>query len=135
MTMTQTQTQVTGAFTVMHWEERPYDDVKGQPTLMHAEVTYELTGDIEGEASIVFLMGYGTNGVASYVGLARVTGKVGDRDGSFVMQDIGAFDNGVARGRWRILPGLGSDALTDLRGDGYYAAGSEGVSYELDVSF
>jgi len=128
-------TQVTGTFAVMGWDEATYDEVQGQPELRRAAVTYELMGNIEGEASIAYLMGYGADGVASYVGLARVTGKVGERDGTFVMQDVGAFDNGVAKGRWRILPGLGSHALADIRGDGHYAAGAEGAAYELDVSF
>ena len=127
-------TRLTGAFTVMNWDERPYDAADGQPTLVHAGATNELTGDIEGEASIAYLMGYGAER-ATFVGLARVTGKVGDREGSFVMQDVGTFENGVATGRWTILPGLGSGALRDIRGDGHFSAGPESVSYTLEVSF
>jgi hypothetical protein len=127
--------QVTGAFKVLGWDEKSYDHAGGHPTLMHAEATYELTGDMEGEASIVYLMGYGTDGVASFVGLARVTAAVGGRDGSFVMQDVGAFQNDVARGRWTILPGLGAGGLCDVRGEGFYAAGPDGVSYSLELSF
>src|SRR5437762_13678655 len=98
MTQAMTMTHVTGAFKVMSWDETPYDEVEGEPKLMHAEVTYELMGGIEGEASIGYLMGYGTNGVATCVGLAPVTGKIGERDGSFVTQDVGTFENGVAAG-------------------------------------
>ncbi|HTE46800.1 MAG TPA: DUF3224 domain-containing protein [Gemmatimonadaceae bacterium] len=127
-------TRVTGTFKTLGWEETPYDKAAGQPTLVHADATNELTGDIEGEASVAYLMGYGSH-CATFVGLARVTGKVGDREGSFVMQDIGTFENGVASGRWTILPGLGSGALRDLRGDGHFAAGPEEVSYTMDLSF
>jgi hypothetical protein len=128
-------TPVSGAFKVMSWDEKPYDGANGQPKLMHAEVTYELLGDLEGEASIAYLMGYGTNGVASYVGLLRVTGTVRDRDGSFVMQDVGTFENGVAKGCWTVLPGLGTSALREIRGNGHYSAGDAGASYALDLSF
>ena len=128
-------TRTTGAFTVMSWEEKPYDCAGDQPALMQASATYEMLGDIEGEASVCYLMGYGTNGVASYVGLARVTGKVGERDGNFVMQDIGAFENGVASGRWTVLPGLASGGLSTVSGDGQYSAGPDGVSYSLELSF
>jgi hypothetical protein len=128
-------TQVEGTFKVMCWEEKPYDEAEGQPKLTHAEVTYELMGAIQGEASVEYLMGYGTNGIASYVGLARITGKVGERDGTFVVQDIGAFQNGVAKGRWTVLPGLGTGQLREIHGDGHYAATHESATYLLDLSF
>jgi hypothetical protein len=122
--------QVTGAFKVLGWDEKSYDDA-----LIHADATYELLGDIEGEASVSYLMGYGANGVASFVGLARVTGRVRERDGSFVMQDVGRFENGVARGSWTVLPGLGTGGLEAIRGAGDYTAGHDDVSYALELSF
>jgi hypothetical protein len=51
-------TQLTGTFDVVGWEEKPYDEATGVPTLTHADVCQELHGDIEGEASIMYLMGY-----------------------------------------------------------------------------
>jgi Protein of unknown function (DUF3224) len=126
-------TRVMGEFNVMHWDERSYDDAAGQPTLKHAAVTHELTGDIEGEVSITYLMGYAPNGMARFVGLARVTGRVAEREGTFVMQDVGTFENGVAKGRWTILPGLGSGDLTGIRGDGHFASSTDSASYMLDV--
>jgi hypothetical protein len=126
-------TQVTGAFKVMCWDERPYDQASGQPRLTHADVTHELLGGIEGEASVAYLMGYREDNTASFVGLVRVTGAIGERSGSFVMQDVGVFEGGVARGRWTILPGLGTDGLRDIRGEGHFAATHESASYSLDI--
>ena|SRR5690348_2343868 len=126
-------TQVTGAFRTMCWEERPYDAASGQPKLTHAEVTHELSGGIAGEASVSYLLGYGSGNTATFVGLVRVTGAIGERSGSFVMQDVGTFENGVAKGRWTILPGLGTDGLRDIRGEGHFAATHEYASYSLDI--
>lgn len=126
-------TRMTGAFKTMHWEETPYDAGAGEPALMQAATTHELTGDIEGEVSITYLMGYAANGMARFVGLARVTGRVAEREGSFVMQDVGSFENGVTKGHWTILPGLGSGALTDIRGDGHFSATHAGAKYMLNV--
>jgi hypothetical protein len=126
-------TRMTGAFKTMQWEEKPYDAAAGQPPLMHAAATHELTGDIEGEVSITYLMGYATNGMARFVGLARVTGRVAEREGSFVMQDVGTYQNGVAKGHWTILPGLGSGELANIRGDGHFAASNDSASYMLNV--
>jgi len=126
-------TQLTGGFKMMSWEEQPYDVASGQPKLTHAEVTHELTGGIDGEASISYLMGYRGDDRASFIGLIRVTGAIGDRAGSFVMQDVGTFENGVAKGHWTIVPGLGTGGLQSLRGHGHFASTREKASYLLDV--
>ena len=60
-------TQLTGAFKVMGWDERLYDSVPGHPKLTHADVTYELSGGIDGEASVNYLMAYCPDDGASYV--------------------------------------------------------------------
>jgi len=125
--------QVTGAFKTMCWDERPYDQASGQPRLTHADATHELLGGIAGEASVAYLMGYREDNTASFVGLVRVTGAIGERSGSFVMQDVGTFQDGVAKGRWTIVPGLGTDGLRDIRGEGHFAATHESASYSLDI--
>ena len=126
-------TQVTGTFRIVGWDEKAYDEADGLPRLMRAEVCQELAGDIAGEASVSYLMGYGDNGVASFVGLARVVGAIGDRAGSFVMEDTGTFENGVAKSRWKILPGLSTGELRGIRGYGHFAAAEDSVSYLMNV--
>lgn len=126
-------TQLEGRFRMMSWDEAPYDAALGQPKFAHARVTHELTGAIQGEASICYLMVYRPDQSASFVGLATITGIIGERAGSFVLQDVGTYENGVARGRWTILHGLGSGGLRDIRGDGHFAAAGENASYYFDV--
>jgi hypothetical protein len=126
--------RLTGSFTVMNWEEHPYEDATGLPMLAHATVTHELTGDIDGEASITYLLAYDSNpGTgASYVGLARITGRIGDRHGTFVARDVGVFAGGIAKSCWTILPGLATGSLCGLRGEGHFATTDSGASYSFD---
>jgi hypothetical protein len=126
--------RLTGSFKVMNWEEHPYDDASGVPMLAHAVVTHELTGDLEGEASITYLLAYEPNAGtgATYIGLARITGRIGDRHGTFVARDIGTFANGIAKSCWTILPGLSTGSLCGIRGEGHFAASDSGSSYSLD---
>ena len=126
-------TQLEGTFNVVSWDEKQYDAAPGQPKFTHARVVHELMGAIKGEASICYLMVYRPNETANFVGLATVTGTIDGRDGAFVMQDVGTFENGVARGRWTILPGLATGALHGIRGDGHFASDGDGASYLLDV--
>ena len=61
-------------------------------------------------------------------------GHVIEAFGSFVMQDVGVFENGVTKGHWTILPGLGSGELASLRGDGHFSATHDGARYMLNVA-
>jgi len=130
-----TEMAVEGAFKVMSWDERPYDEAPGHPTFTHTRATHELTGGIQGEASICYLTVYRPDRSASFVGFVTVTGAIGARQGSFVMQNVGTYENGVAKGRWSVIPGLGTGALRGIRGDGHFAAGERDASYLLNVSF
>jgi hypothetical protein len=125
--------QLEGTLTTVSWDEERYDAAPGQPKFTHARVVHELAGAILGEASMCYLMVYRPDESASFVGLATVTGTVDGQVGSFVMQDVGTFENGVARGRWTVLPGLGSGSMAGIRGDGYFAASGDGATYRLDV--
>ena len=127
-------TQLAGAFRVMEWDEKPYDRAEGHPKFAHVRATHELTGNIEGEASVCYLMAYRPDETAAFVGLVMVTGAVGSEEGTFLMQDAGTFENGVAKGRWMILPGFGTGDLRDIRGEGHFAAGKDDASYLLNVS-
>jgi hypothetical protein len=127
-------TQLEGTFRVVSWDEERYDAADGQPKFTHARVVHELTGAIEGEVSICYLMVYRPDQTASFVGLATITASIGEKSGTFVMQDVGMSENGVSKGRWVILPGLGSGGLRTIRGDGHFASSAEGASYLLDVS-
>ena len=127
-------TELEGTLTTVSWEEERYDAAPGQPKFTHARVVHELAGAITGEASMCYLMVYRPDESASFVGLATVTGTVEGRNGSFVMQDIGTFENGVARGRWIVVPGLGSGAFADVRGDGHFASDGSSATYRLELS-
>lgn len=127
--------ELEGTLTTVSWEEERYDAAPGQPKFTHARVVHELAGAIAGEASICYLMVYRPDASASFVGLATVTGSIDGHLGSFVMQDVGAFENGVARGRWTVLPGLGSGAMSGIRGDGYFASDGSSATYRLDVEW
>ena len=127
-------TQVTGTFKVLGWEERSYD-AADLPQLAHAAVSQELQGGIEGEASIQYLLASREDRSASFFGLARVVGRIGERSGTFVMQDVGTFENGVAKGRWTILSGTSTGDFEGIRGEGFFDTTDENATYTLDVSF
>ena len=105
------------AFEIRNWDEKPFGEIPGTPKLTRVSVTKAYTGDIEAEGSLEYLMAYGHDGSASFVGIERLVGRLGDRQGSFVFQHVGAFRDGVARSTWSVVPGSGTEDLASLRGE------------------
>jgi hypothetical protein len=82
-----------------------------------------LQGDVEGEGRVEYLMTYREDGSASYVGFEQVVGKLAGRSGSFVLQQVGTFEGGVATTTLTIVPRSGMGELQGLRGTGSFTAG------------
>lgn len=123
-------------FEVKAWEENPYDEIDGAPKLTRASIAKSYQGDIEGEGTLEYLMMYREDGSASFIGLERVVGRIGDRSGSFVLQHTGEFEGGAAKVAWRVLPGSGTEGLRELRGEGGMSSGhAEKYEISLDYGF
>lgn len=120
----------TARFAITSWDEKPYSEGKDLPRLTRASVTRTFTGDVEGEGQVEYLMMYRADGSASFVGLERVVGRVGERTGSFVLQRVGAFENGRAKESYSVVGGSGTGELVGLRGEG-----SSDVGHGLDHPF
>lgn len=110
--------QATATFVQKTWDENPYDQGERGSTLTRASVTATYHGDIEGEGTLEYLMAYSGSDSASFTGLQRVVGRIGDRSGSFVLRTNGTFENGKAKETWSVVPGSGTDDLRGLRGEG-----------------
>jgi hypothetical protein len=112
----------TAEFAVASWNEETYLELEGDAKLTRASVTGELTGDIAGSSQTEWLMAYGADGTAHYVGLQRVDGSLGGKIGSFVVETNGVFDGGQAEGTWTVIEGSGAGDLAGLSGEGTFVA-------------
>jgi hypothetical protein len=99
------------------WDETTYDETEGRPKMTRVRVVNRYAGDIEGEGTLDYLMAYGS-AVVSYCGYERIVGRVGVREGSFVLEHHGRYEDGVAKTTWVVAPGTGTGQLTGLRGEG-----------------
>ncbi|MGH8621160.1 MAG: DUF3224 domain-containing protein [Burkholderiales bacterium] len=110
-------------FAMKSWDEKPYSEGQDLPKLTRASVTKTFTGDIEGEGQVEYLMMYGSDGSATFVGLERIVGRIGGRAGTFVLRRAGVFESGQAKESYSVIPGSGTGELRGLRGDGTSAVG------------
>jgi Protein of unknown function (DUF3224) len=137
---TGTRKQAKGTYGIKSWDEKTWDgkDRKEQPgaKLTHAVVTFTFQGDIEGEGHVHYLMAYRDDTFATFLGLQQITGRVGDRAGSFVMQVDGKFENGAATSTWMVIPGSGTGELRGIRGEGTTVARhGDQQPFTLDYDF
>jgi len=121
-------------FAIKSWDEKPYDEGQGLPRLTRATVTKTFTGDIVGEGRVEYLMMYRRDGSASFVGLERLVGRIGDRSGTFVLQRIGAFEGGMAKESYSVVSGSGTGELGTLRGEGRTEVG-HGVEHDFALTY
>jgi hypothetical protein len=116
-------TRATAEFEIEGWNEETYADADGGRKLSRASVTQSISGDIRGHGSVEWLLCYRPDKTADFVGLQRIEGSVGDRSGSFVLQQTdGIFDGAVATGRLAVVPGSGTGELEGIRGTGEFRA-------------
>jgi hypothetical protein len=112
-------------FGIKSWDEKTYSEIEGAPKLTRVSATKSYQGDVEGEGKLEYLMMYRSAGSASFMGLERITGSIGGRSGSFVLQHSGTFEDGVAKVTLSVVPGSGTGDLRGMKGDGGFSVGHQ----------
>jgi len=103
--------------TVESSEAQPYDQSAG-PALLEMHLKETFRGDIDGESPVRALQVLRNDHSASLVSVQRFRGKLGGRQGSFVLQGQEVVENGKSRphGLWCLdrepmnFPGSGAKA-------------------------
>jgi hypothetical protein len=130
------RTHATGRITVRAYEPVAYDEPGDGPALVRIHVAETFSGDIEADGVAEFLQVSVAEDSASFVGVERVSGRIGDRSGTFVLQDVGTLVGTTVSGTWFVVPGSGTAELTGLRGEGGFVAQlGEGAEITLDYWF
>jgi hypothetical protein len=130
------RTHATGKINVKTYEPTPYDQPEEGPALVRIHVVEDFAGDIAGEGVATFLQVTRGEDEASFVGIERVTGSVGGRSGTFILQDQGTLKGSTVSGTWFVVPGSGTGELRGLRGEGGFTAElGQGADITLDYWF
>lgn len=129
-------TEATAEFEITAWEEARYDEAEGTAGTAAAEVRAAYRGDVEAESSARALIAYGVDGATSYLWQERLTGRLGDRTGAFVLQGTGTWADDTARYRLTVAPGSATGDLAGLRGEAtieatHGAPGRLTLTYEI----
>ncbi len=109
-------TRATGTFEVTITPQ-PADDRTDGATLGRMSLDKQFSGDLQatGRGQMLTAMG-GVAGSAGYVAIERVTGTLGGRRGSFILQHTGTMAAGAQSLSVTVVPDSGTEELTGLAG-------------------
>ena len=106
--------------TVHSSDAQPYDQTTSPP-LMELRLVETFTGDLEGESTVRAFQVRRDDRSASMVSMQRFTGKLGGRQGTFVLQGSETIENGKITATWFVVARSGTGDLAGLRGEGGFA--------------
>ena len=116
--------------TVQSSEAKPYDQTASL-ALMEIRLSETFTGDIDGESMVRALQVLRHDQSATLVSMQRFRGKLGGRQGTFVLQGSEIVENGKIKATWFVVPGSGTGELSGVRGEGgfegNFGKGSDGT--------
>lgn len=126
-------TSASGTFEITGMSEDAHRELEGGMKLTRAQGTQRFSGDIEGEGSVEWLMFYSADGTARFLGLQEISGSIGDRTGTFVLEAVGDHDGKQSKCTWTVIAGSGTGDLAGLSGEGgFEAPGGTKASYHLE---
>jgi hypothetical protein len=103
------------------------------PDLGRLTIAKQYHGDLEATAEGQMLTAMtAVDGSAGYVAIERVSGTLGGRQGTFVLQHAGLMDRGAQRLTVTVVPDSATGSLAGLRGDLSIRITEEGHFYTFD---
>ncbi len=129
------KTRITVPFEITGWDQVPYAEQDEGPQLARAAVKKTFAGELSGTSTAELLLCSADDAHAGYIAQERVTGRLADREGTFVMQHGGIVDGEEQRPFGRIVPGSATGALAGLRGNVVFMHDAQGARLQLDYEF
>lgn len=108
--------QAKSTFTVISGQELPFSEYYGCPKLLQGNFTVDYKGDIQARSVLKELKVQFSNNTACIQGLEHVIGQVDGKNGSFVLEHNGKYENGVLSSKRTIVKGSGTGDLEGIQG-------------------
>jgi hypothetical protein len=114
---------------------QPADEYADGAALGRMTIDKQFRGDLEATSKGQMLTGMSSvKGSAGYVAIERVSGVLGGRRGSFVLQHSGTMDRGAPSLRVTVVPDSGTDQLVGLTGTMMIIVADGRHSYTFDYT-
>lgn len=112
------------------------DGEEGGVCVARMLIDKRFAGDLEGTSKGQMLaVRTATEGSAGYVAMELVTGQLGGRSGTFVLQHSSTMERGTPHQSITVVPDSGTDELVGLAGRLEIVIDAGGHSYHFDYTF
>lgn len=128
--------RASGQFIIEGNVEDIFGGIEGMARIARISQTCRFSGTLEGESIAEYTAVLPRDGDSSFQGFQRISGKIGEREGSFVVGVTGDYFKSQPRGTWTIVPKSGSGDFAHIRGGGAFSqsAGKPGTyTFEFDL--
>ncbi len=124
---------ISGTYKTTHWQEQEYSRIEGGARLTVAEKELKFEGGIQAKGTLRYSIVHLSAGSNRSTGHLCITGRLGEREGSFVVEDDGIGKADEANGTWKIVASSAAGDLVGLKGEGSWKwePGNENVTYTL----
>jgi hypothetical protein len=128
--------RVSGQFTIEGSVEDIFGGISGATRIARISQTCLFTGALQGDSIAEYTAVLPRNGDGAFQGFQRISGALGEREGTFVVCVTGEYAKGQPRGSWTIVPKSGSGDFVHIRGGGTFSqspgkAGSYKLEFDL----
>ncbi|MBV8514900.1 MAG: DUF3224 domain-containing protein, partial [Acidobacteria bacterium] len=103
MTSSKSHAHASAKITVESSEAKLYDQTVS-PVLLEITIREKFAGDIDGESTVRALQVQDPDKSGRMISLQRFRGKLGGRQGTFVLQGQEIVTNGKIRATWFVVP-------------------------------
>lgn len=126
---------IRASFKIIAWE--PHTEENDEiADIARARIRKQFTGDLTG-TSVANAILYQTPAQSGgYAALERINGRIGDREGSFVVQHSGIRDtDGSGPAYGDVVPGSGTGDFEGVTGSMRIGQGDDGEYFLLELNF
>lgn len=130
-----------GEFTVTSWNQADLDGIWSGKPVMKVDAVFEASGEISGRILVTYLMHCSPadssdphDGAAQYTGYLAFEGKVGDKMGTFILQDCGVYASSAPSSVFSVVGGSGTGDFMGIGGNGRYFARDGKMVIEMEYT-
>ena len=113
--------RASGQFTIDGQVEDILGGISGAARIARISQSCQLTGQLDGESMAEFTAVLPRDGDGCFHGFQRISGTLGEREGTFVVSVSGDYRKGVPQGSWTIVPKSGTGDFVHIRGTGEFS--------------
>lgn len=125
-------TTVNGQYAMAEWNETPLIAQEPPQKSARVEAWGKIEGALKGDAKTFYILSYITSDTGVFTGFTHFNGKLGAREGGFVLIDNGTFDAKSATSKWTIVEGSGRGDFKGIKGSGGFKA-NHGLTFDFEL--